>query len=59
MTPFEVFLIAFCILGLLGTFCDPAHMHKGGHNDLSRWEAFGGKLKRPAPPAPMNRKDAA
>lgn len=27
---------------------------KGGHNDLSRWKRFGGKLERPAPPAPMN-----
>lgn len=31
----------------------PAVPAKGGHNDLSRWEAFGGQLKRPAPPAPM------
>ncbi|UFW75162.1 hypothetical protein [Bradyrhizobium sp. WU425] len=27
---------------------------KGGRNDLSRWKPFGGKLERPAPPAPMN-----
>lgn len=29
---------------------DSAVPHKGGHNDLSRWQAFGGSLKRPDPP---------
>ncbi len=28
---------------------------KGGHNDLSRWAAFGGKWVRPPPPAPIIR----
>lgn len=28
---------------------------KGGHNDLSKWENFGGTLKRPAPPSPMRK----
>lgn len=27
------------------------HMDKGGHNDLSKWQNFGGTLKRPPPPA--------
>jgi hypothetical protein len=26
-----------------------------GINDLSRWEAFGGTLKRPPPPAPSRK----
>lgn len=32
---------------------------KGGTNDLSRWEQFGGTLKRPPPPAPMNVRETA
>lgn len=31
----------------------PATPAKGGHNDLSRWAAFGGALQRPTPPAPI------
>jgi len=27
---------------------------KGGHNDLRQWKQFGGKLERPAPPAPIH-----
>lgn len=35
---------------------DPNLMpHKGGHNDLGKWEAFGGSLKRPDPPKLMCR----
>lgn len=32
-----------------------AHLppYKGGHNDLSRWKAFGGDLDRPPSPTPM------
>lgn len=36
----------------------PAIPAKQGHNDLSRWEAFGGALPRPASPAPINVKHA-
>lgn len=35
-------------------FGTPEDMHlcmdKGGNNDLRKWEAVGGTLKRPAPP---------
>ena len=31
----------------------PAVPAKGGHNDLSRWRAFGGTLDRPSPPGRM------
>ena len=27
------------------------------HNNLSKWEAFGGSLKRPPPPAPTKPKE--
>lgn len=29
-------------------------MDKGGHNNLSRWEKFGGVMIRPSAPSPVN-----
>lgn len=38
---------------------EPSIPNKGGHNDLSRWEKFGGTLKRPGPPASISSKSYA
>lgn len=35
---------------------DGGKVRKGGHNDLSRWKAFGGDLERPPAPGALNPK---
>jgi hypothetical protein len=50
----EVFVIVV-VLAIIAAMSSPG---SGVHvNDLSRWEQFGGTLKRPHPPPPSNRSD--